>query len=63
MSRRQNKTPGAEEAVLQIVGAASPELRATVAESLSRQEQHRRRVMAERRRRFLERIDSGEIQD
>lgn len=61
MSRRQNKTPSTEEAVLQIVGAASPELRETVAESLSRQEQHRRRVMAERRRRFLERIDRGEI--
>lgn len=45
--------------------AAAAELaaeREAAAEYLSRQEQHRRRVMAERRRRFLERIDRGEIE-
>lgn len=46
---------------MDIVARIDPELREATLASLDRIERRRRRVMAERRRRFLERIDRGEI--
>lgn len=50
-----------DEAAVDIVARIDPTLREAALASLDRIERRRQRVMAERRRRFLERIDRGEV--
>lgn len=50
-----------DEAVLAVLEAAGTDVRVAAKASIEHQELRRRQLMAERRRRFLERIDRGEV--
>lgn len=50
-----------DEAAVDIVARIDPTLRKAALASLDRIEKRRQQVMTERRRRFLERIDRGEL--